>query len=99
MSKLPSGPWTYNGLGQVIGADGRVVAFVSAGRMDNDDCEVPPSGVATAIGGLIAAAPEMLEALRGFLLGCQDELALIRLAGEDVVREARAALAKAEGRS
>lgn len=48
---------------------------------------------------LIAAAPELLAAVRGFLLGSESDEKLAKAVGEDVVREARAALAKAEGRS
>jgi len=44
---------------------------------------------------LIAAAPDLLEAVRGFLLGCSSEKALAEIVGEDVIRDARAALSKA----
>lgn len=44
-------------------------------------------------------ADEMLAALRGVLFGCPSEKELADLVGEDVVREIRAAIAKAEGRT
>lgn len=39
----------------------------------------------------------MFDALRGVLLGAESEAALAALVGEDVVREARMAIAKATG--
>jgi hypothetical protein len=53
----------------------------------------------TANARLIAAAPDMLAALKAFLLGAPSDAQLAEVVGEDVIREARAAIAKAEGKS
>jgi hypothetical protein len=47
---------------------------------------------------LCHAAPDMLAALKGFLLGTPSDAALAEVVGEDIIREARAAIAKAEGK-
>jgi len=47
---------------------------------------------------LAEAAPDLLAALKGFLLGTPSDAALAEVVGEDVIREARAAIAKAEGK-
>jgi hypothetical protein len=55
------GPWTIGDCGQIIGADGKSVAFAAASRMTIEDVDAD-NGPASANARLIAAAPELLEA-------------------------------------
>lgn len=76
-------PYSYIGGGQIVGKDGRQVAYL-AGRMND--------GNADLAGNAMAAAPEMFQALAGLLADCEKTGLLYE--HKDV---ARAALAKARG--
>lgn len=62
MSKPKHWPWRLAEHGQIKGADNRLVAYVSVGRMTVEDVE-SGNGESAAIGRLIAAAPELLHEL------------------------------------
>jgi hypothetical protein len=89
MSAHTPGPWSATEDGNVIqDSDGALIAIIPedpAGKRD---------------GRLIAAAPEMLEALKAMTHGLPDLLDSIGYADEEgMVEKALAAIAKAEGAS
>jgi hypothetical protein len=87
-------PWTYTGGGLITGKDGKQVAYL-AGRMN--------AGYADAAGLVMAAAPEMYQALEKALCDGWDavaaarEVLIPRAECPNWVFHARAALAKARG--
>ena len=86
MSKHTPGPWIVNAE-QVFGNGYKIAAVNDAGHNWQEDRD------------LIAAAPDLLAALKGIVAGvndAHDSRPLIRAAE---VRAARAAIAKAEGAS
>jgi hypothetical protein len=108
MSKHTPGPWMYDHV------DGVVFALQDNGERDVDVCTMPVEEAETsrecvihADARLIAAAPELLEALRetlnvveGETCGeCGVECETCECDGSAWWRRARAAIAKAEGRS
>jgi hypothetical protein len=97
------GPWSIPtprmGFSAIHGPDGQLVFGIAAGSAD----ERRPEAVCEANANLIAAAPEMYEALKEAIENLEQTL---RWRGEgwecsedDLLGNARAALAKAEGRS
>lgn len=87
--------WTIGEYGEIVAGDGKPVAFVAASRMDRDDVE-GFSGDASAIGRLVAAAPDLLAAL----IAVTDELERIAMPEDEVgkvLHSSRATIAKAEG--
>ena len=96
-TKHTQGPWRINKYGS-IGAGERgtepivaiVEPFYSVDRRHGDHA---------ANARLIAAAPDMLEALTALLARFDDNPELSELIGRVEIERARAAIAKAEGRS
>lgn len=88
MASFDLTPWTYPeyGAGLVVGVDEKPVAFL-ASRMNFGDAP-------RVHGNLIAAAPDMYEALQPL---AEEVLATDPIRNEQILR-ARDALAKAEGR-
>lgn len=90
-AKHTQGPWTLKEADAtipVVGADGKTVASIRYRERDySDAC-------------LIAAAPEMLEALRDveFQFGLLYEAGMLGTEDAETLAAVRAAIAKAEGR-
>lgn len=83
MNKFTPGPWNFNG-GYVFGADETPLA---------DIWNAPDEVCALANGELIAAAPELFEALKGLLTACVNTKPF-----PEVLLAAQDALVKAAGK-
>ena len=103
MSKHTPGPWVHDTRGyrhaDVKAADGRNIACtwgVNNQPKTKDACEAQKQ-IARANARLIAAAPELLEALKAIVksLADQDDEGMIEHAQQMI--DARAAIAKATG--
>lgn len=81
------GPWTVEG-------DGDEVSIVNR-EHDGDDWDIATVHSTLANAHLIAAAPEMLKALKEYVAACSEQD--IRLG--PITGDAKAAIAKAEGRT
>ena len=91
MSKHTPGPWEMRGL--TIFEPGKVALSIASITQHEPN--------ARANARLIAAAPDILEALKGLLADIQDYQRINNLGGDDNHWQAmaRAAIAKTEGRS
>jgi hypothetical protein len=97
MSKHTPGPWFENVMPTSAGsaitinsADHRIAIIYVDGIRKGIDDELPRSIQNRANARLIAAAPELLEALKNYVNGCS--------VGVNATEVARAAIAKAEGK-
>jgi hypothetical protein len=87
MGKHTQGPWSHDGDGDIVGADESYVAYGHGGqRAIGSDADA----------ALIAAAPELLEALVAVLNAGRGTSGRIILDAEDEAL-ARAAIARARG--
>ena len=100
MSKFTPGPW------RVAGEDKNFVYALSQSGANSFWAHVQSAGIdriteneKAANARLIAAAPDMLEALTALLARFDDNPELSELIGRVEIERARAAIAKAEGRS
>ena len=66
MSNFTPGPWAISSTGSVVAANGGYVAEAYDGRL----CVDTYPDIAAANAALIAAAPELYEALNGLLYEC-----------------------------
>jgi hypothetical protein len=96
MTKHTPGPWhVHPDHPRAIDADGVEVALAQL-VIRPGGCDIQMVTEAEANAVLIAAAPAMLAALRALLAVCEEELDAGRV---PEMIEARAAIAKAEGRA
>jgi hypothetical protein len=87
MSKHTPGPWVYDGCWQdIVSCDGKIIAFAS---LDGEQSEYDAR--------LIAAAPELLEALEELSLLMDDVRNGEYTPDHLTTQPARAAIAKAKG--
>ena len=95
-SRHTPGPWHIINEKTIIGADSPRQGYVADVNLHRSSDNGEPDGFANA--ALIAAAPELLEALR--LIGCQSvgDDWTYQQAYEFIKATARKAIAKAEGR-
>lgn len=100
--KFTKGPWVKKEMGEVFAvSDDRIVAFAAASRMDFADVTTG-DGEALSNASLIAAAPDLYEALRQIAEGLTNTGStpgeyLTTMTKRDAAAIARAALAKADG--
>jgi hypothetical protein len=91
--KHTPGPWAVDAEGDVVVSDGTVAWVGSANALDAPYTANLPNA------RLIAAAPEMYEALKAILDGSGPYISRVtKIVGVDAVEKASAAIAKAEGR-
>ena len=96
MSKHTPGPWAYGGreFNDVREADGELVAVALHLRVKKPERSIAE---AKANARLIAAAPDLLEALQPFVLANSSEEHINLMIRTSDVTKARAAIAKATG--
>lgn len=87
MSNHTPGPWEFNG-GYIFGADKNETVIADIYRSDVSD-----EGTWERNGKLIAAAPELFEALKGLLTACVNTKPF-----PEALRAAQDALVKAAGK-
>lgn len=83
MSRHTPGPWSVGGFGLYVVEDGEKLRVAAVERAEDV--------------ALVAAAPEMLEALKAMLSGIGPD-GYVPSAGKTATDRARAAVAKAEGK-
>lgn len=102
MSEYTKGPWTFeppwSGFSTIRGQNGELVFGIAAGGAE----EKQPDNVCEANASLIAAAPDLLEALEAFLnwyvhFVNSGDAGFWDPEKDDIVIKARSALSKAKG--
>lgn len=94
--KHTPGQWEYLDIGVIVAGDDLSITVAIINDCDNS----PPVTESEANGILIAAAPDMLEALKSAAASIEQLVRINRIpANNKGLREALAAIAKAEGRS
>ena len=89
MAKHTPGPWTQLDGMWVVGHGGRTVCTMAEAKTNNDEME--PNA------RLIAAAPELLEALEAVTVAAKIEGLDAKPGWENLLESTRAAIAKAKG--
>lgn len=91
-----AGPWR---MVKRVGGNPSVVDASGAGICSTGNCRTRPYAESIANARLIAAAPEMLAALRELVVITDAQMEELSPTQKVVMRKARAVIAKAEGRS